>query len=182
MALLVREIQSKRAGLWAKAQDSARWAGGDFPYELLQDVYDQTGGLSFYEIQSSQDPNLVRVAAALHLPKEKDLKNQLEFVTFKTIDVSTATQIGLTVHASEGATRIAEINRLHRDIKGLTGLTALKLARAMCFGQTLALSAEDVGTAIATAIYQGHVSDDCLHKDMLRTLLRERIATVNWAP
>ena len=69
MALLVREIQSKRAGLWAKAQDMARWANGDFPYELLQDLYDQTDGLSFYEIQSAKDANLVQLPQRCVCPK-----------------------------------------------------------------------------------------------------------------
>ena len=88
-------------------------------------------------------------------------------MAFKAIDVLTATQIGLTVDTTEGATRIADINRLHREIKGLTGLSAIKLAQAMCFGPTLALNADEVGKAIAAAIHQGHVPSDCLHKDML---------------
>ena len=171
MPVLVRELTSKRGNLWAKAEDKSLWTKGQFPYELLQDLSDTTGALSFYEVKSRRDPALIRIAAALNFPAANSKsKPQLSCVDFRTIDTADVQKLGLTVTATEGLTKDAGVNSLHREITGLTGPIAVRFARVMCQRSNVPFSAEDIAGAIAQGIRRGHLPQDALHKDMLRIL------------
>jgi hypothetical protein len=179
MGVLVREISSKRAGLWAAAEDESRWVNGNFPFELLHDLF-HPSGLSFYEIESTDDPNLIRVAAALYFPK-KGSKTQIESFEFRTVEATEVERLGLKVSATEGMTKSESVNKLHRDVTGFTRPLAVALARLMCDRPTIPFSAAEIARAISRSIAQGELRADDLHKDMLDKLLRERAASITWA-
>ena len=181
MTVLVRDVISKRASLWARAEDKSLWTNGQFPFELLHDLYDPRGGLSFYEVTSRRDPALIRIAAALHFPTaNKDSKQQVESVDFRTIDTADLQRLGLTMTATAGGTGDTEVNKLHREITGITGPLAVKLARLMCQCLNVSFSAAEVAGAISRGIRNGNLPEKSLHKNMLHSLLHEGAVTIRF--
>jgi len=183
MAVLVRQLTSPRASVWAAAEDNQLWANGQFPFQLLHDLYDSRGGLSFFEVTSRDDPALIGVAAALHFPAGNDKilsKDRVESVHFRTVHSADVQALGLTITATPGETRDSEVNKLHREITGINGPLAVELARLMAQNPTVDFKAAEVAGGISDGICKGYLHEKFLHGNMIHNLIREGAATITY--
>jgi hypothetical protein len=177
MTLLLRYFQPKRAGMWAKADDPALWKSGNFPYELLHDLHDPRGGLSFYQVKTRRDPDIKRIAAALNFPS-KSTKDSIEAMEFRFVKIADVGKLGLSIKTTNGDTKDPHVNGLHREISGLDGRTAIKLAKMMCFSDSVAFGAKRVASEISVRIKSGILPDPS--HTMLKTLLNEKAAKISY--
>jgi len=183
MAVLVRELNSRKAALWAQAEEPERWANGKFPFEILHDLFDDKDGLSFYETETTETLELARIAAALLFPSgAKSCRSPIESVHFRTIGVAEIEGLGLKVSATPGLTKSKVVNELHREVSGITGPSSIELARVMCRNPAAPVSAIEVSRAIARGMIENELPSDCLHKDVLDKMLRDKTARLQWTP
>jgi hypothetical protein len=178
MTLLVRALLTKRAQIWAAADDAALWKNGAFPFEILTDLHDPRGPLSLYEVRSRRDPALIRIAAALHFPKGQT-KQQVETYTFRGISPDEFEKLGIEVKKTPGDTADAVVNDLHREIPTtLTGPQAVKLARLMCRNSPVIFSANKIARAISDGIRSKTLPD--ANKDLLQNLIKEKAVKITY--
>jgi hypothetical protein len=178
MPLLVRALQTKRAQIWAAADDPALWKNGAFPFEILADLHDPRGPLSLYEVKSRRDPALIRIAAALHFPKSQ-AKQQVETYTFRGVSPEEFERLGIVFKKTPGDTADADVNELHREITTtLKGPQALKLARLMCRSDPVIFSANRIARAISDSIRNEHLPE--ANKDLLQSLIKEKAVKITY--
>ncbi len=168
MPVLVRRVT--KGALWAAAKDPSKWAGDNFPYELLSELSEKTGpGISFWEVSSRRDPMLKRVAAALVLRTGGEAR-QVQSVDFRCMPASYPGTLGIAVSATDGRTSDQSINGLHREITGISGPQAVALAKRLCMSPSVAFGTSEVARFIVEGLRGGRLSETSITKDMLSSL------------
>jgi hypothetical protein len=167
MPLLARQVNGP---LWAKLTDPVLWKKPDFPYQLLTDLIDRSGGgLSFWEVANAVDPNLKRIAAALLAGTDKAPGKEIKSVEFRLVDQSKLAALGITVTTNDGGTRDEDVNKLHRELNGVNASSAIALLRMMN-KRARVFSANESARFISQSIVRKHLNPDVLKKDFLYAL------------
>ena len=108
-------------------------------------------------------------------------RGKLTSTSFRFVDLATVERLGITVDFTKGRTPDEGINHLHRELKGITGRQAIKLARAMVRGNPVIFKQERVARDIVDAFRKGRMLIDTylvkallwsLHKDAKAVELR----------
>jgi hypothetical protein len=163
MPILVRRVNKPQ--VWAEADEPSAWHDGSFPFAVLSELVELRGsGLSFYEISSSQDYNLERIAAAL-----KFTAKQIESIEFRGLELARAQQLGFDVKATAGDTKDLGVNGLHRELSIPSGPQAVSLAREMCKLQ-LAFGAHEVANFLVNSLLNDYLPFKEMSKDLLHAL------------
>jgi hypothetical protein len=163
MPILVRRVN--KAQVWADAVEPSCWQNGNFPFAVLSELVELRGsGLSFFEIKSSRDTNLKRIAAALRFDAKP-----IESIEFRGLKLAKVQQLGLVVRATLGNTKDGAVNQLHRELAVPSGPQAVKLAREMCKFQ-LTFGAREVANFIVASVIDGRLPFKDMGKDLLHSL------------
>jgi hypothetical protein len=159
MPLLARRVKGK---FWTKADEPALWTNGGFPYEPLTDLMDKlAGGVSLWQVHSSRDVMLRRIAAALVIGG-----NQIESVEFRTFPRAQAGTLGLTLTQRPGQTKDVGINSLHWEIDNLTGRQAIGLVKRLRTS-IVTFSAKEVARFIAESLTKNYMPANALTERLL---------------
>jgi hypothetical protein len=171
MPFLARRVKGP---LWANASEPQRWTEPEFPFELLTDLIDRDGsGISVWEVKSTADPALERIAAAMTIGTKANPGREIQSIEFRLADRACVEKLGITVTASPGDTRDAGINDLHRELSGLTAMQAIGLLRLMKTRDRV-FSAKEVATFVATGLVREHLPMEALTRDFLWSLHQKK--------
>src|ERR1700722_211755 len=125
MSLLARRV---RGTFWARAVDEpARWTPPEFPFELLSDLIERGSRISVWEVPSSDDPMLKRIAAALTMGTRGSVGNEIQSVEFRLVPRAEVEALGIEVIPCLGDTFDNEVNPLHRELSALGSRQAISL-------------------------------------------------------
>jgi hypothetical protein len=86
--------------------------------------------------------------------------------------------LGLTITATPGETRDAEVNKLHREITSINGPLAVELARLMAQSPTVEFKAVSVAAGISDGISKKYLGEKFVHPSMIHSLIDKGAATV----
>jgi hypothetical protein len=167
MSFLARKVKGP---LWAHAGEAGQWVRPEFPFELLGDLIDKHGGgISVWEIKSKVDPALKRIAAALTVEPSANSSKAIQSMEFRLIDKAKAQSLGINVTASDGGTKDAGINGLHRELSKLTSTQAIGLLRLMN-KRARVFSAKDVAKSVADGLLRGRLPPEILSSQLMWSL------------
>jgi predicted nucleic acid-binding protein len=112
-------------------------------------------GLSCYEIKNRRVATLARIGAALLLGSESPELKQMQF---RFIDADEARALNLTVEQKNGALSVdTELNKLHWEITGVNGPTAVDLMRKMK-SKVQIISRDDILRQVVRGLRSGYIS------------------------
>jgi hypothetical protein len=124
---------------------------------------------------------LKRVAAALTAGSKKYPCKEIQSIAFRVVDVARVTALGIQIATSDGETRDAEVNKLHRELRHLTAAQAIALLRNMN-GRERIFSAQETARFISQGIVRKQLSPDVLNRDLLQSLHQKRAVKIIIAP
>jgi hypothetical protein len=175
MPFLARRV---KGALWAKAREADAWKRPNYPYELLSDLIDKHGaGISVWEVASTRDPALKRIAAALTAGNKSTPGSEISDIEFRFVDKEAIEKLGCSIVTNLGDTKDAEINKLHRDIVGLTGPQAVSLLRMMNRKAKL-FPARHVAQYLSDSFRRGRLTEDALNQKLLWSLHQKKAVKI----
>jgi hypothetical protein len=168
--------------LWAKLTDPAFWQKPDFPYPLLTDLIDRSGGgLSFWEVKTAVDPALKRIAAALLAGTDKAPGKEIRSLEFRLVNKAKVAALGIKITTSPGDTKDTAINNLHVELDDLTASKAVALLRLMN-KKARVFSANESARCVTESLVRKHLHVDVLKKDFLYALHQKAAVRIVISP
>ena len=109
-------------------------------------------------------------------PQNEIPRTQLQSAEFRFVGVEQLESLGITPRVTPGDTLDSKVNKLHREISGLTGTQAVDLSRIMARRLSKAFSAEKVGKLISESCRNGFIdTSPNLNKDLVKDLWKYQI-------
>lgn len=165
---------ARKPNLWAVAQQSMETLdSNDFPYVLLAELYDPDGtGVSFWEVESIDDPLVPRLVAAWAANPNGGILKKEHLVSVKTDFVE---QLDLKINRTPSKLPDSEVSDLHRDVRGITGPKAVQLIKEMCDSDDKEFKVTEVGKYLVKSLQEGHLPTNILDGKLVSLLFTQRV-------